>query len=1153
MVHSLLAAWRVSLYRTRADWPIVLAAALISLLAATLLAAGPIYSNAASEAGLHRVLADAAAVDANIEIVGRVTPGEAAAADERVRGVVRDVLAGPTADVWSAGSSDSFALPGQEGAVRDLIRLGYLQGLESRATLVDGAWPRQAAPSAALEVAVLEPVASILGLHIGDTLSLVSRVQANQVVESVVVAIYRPTNASDTFWWEDPELLAGVAESPNYRTFGPIFTTEADFFGRVAGERARVVWHAFPRIEEIRVTDLAGLTTRIEQLPGLAGNALPDSFVSSATGLPAILSLTERSLLASRTGVLLLLVQLAILAGYAITLTADLIVDHRRVDTALLRSRGASTLQVGVLALAEAVLLAAPCVLLAPWLAAFALRLFNIAGPMAAVGVTIEPLVTPDAYLAAAGAALGCVLLLVLPAFTAARSYAAERSGRARPGTRPLGQRLGLDIALLAVAAIGLWQLRLYGTPLTRSVQGILGIDPLLVAAPAIGILAGSVVALRIVPLLAILGDRVTNRTRALVGSLGVRQLARRPLRYTRTALLLILAMSMGVFAVSYHATWAQSQHDQATYQVGGDVRVTPARGVDAMPGWALDAAYRSIDGVTATLPLARERIRVGRTGGPGEVLAVDPAALPVVVGGSLGSAPSGQLSAAAAGLGEAARRLGEATQPVRALTLPGEPRRIAIEATIRFDEASEFGYNFETGEEFEVPLDPAELASRSTAGLAIAVRDARGIVQRFVVDAAPFTSRGWQFVVPIGTMSALRSEVTERLGGGFSWPLEIVGAELAIHVPSQTQVSAGRIAIDGIAVSESAAGDDWRSVDARAVGEWAVRWSGPGAPGGSVLARTTSGIGLDVEPTGAGSIGSRYEFGEGVGGGDEDVRLAFMPADVAAFADSDIPALVNRTYLEAVAGKPGERILVALPGGSRHIRVLGTLDAFPTTDPLRPLIVTDIRAMALARYAGGMDAQAVAEWWLDVAGPEVQGAPATAAIEAARSGGPLSGATIQTRAATWLRLSTDPIALSTIGALSLGFVVAGLFAIIGLTTSAAVSARQRRTEFALLRALGLSPDQLSGWLWLENASLVLVSIVAGTLLGLVIAWVVLPFITVTQAGATPFPPVVVEVAWHTIAVLEVVSVAALAITLVLLARSLRRAGVGSVLRMGED
>ena len=48
-MQSILAAWRVSLHRTRADWPIVAAAGLIALLAATHLASGPIYSLAVAE------------------------------------------------------------------------------------------------------------------------------------------------------------------------------------------------------------------------------------------------------------------------------------------------------------------------------------------------------------------------------------------------------------------------------------------------------------------------------------------------------------------------------------------------------------------------------------------------------------------------------------------------------------------------------------------------------------------------------------------------------------------------------------------------------------------------------------------------------------------------------------------------------------------------------------------------------------------------------------------------------------------------------------------------------------------------------------------------------------------------------------------------
>jgi ABC-type antimicrobial peptide transport system permease subunit len=144
-------------------------------------------------------------------------------------------------------------------------------------------------------------------------------------------------------------------------------------------------------------------------------------------------------------------------------------------------------------------------------------------------------------------------------------------------------------------------------------------------------------------------------------------------------------------------------------------------------------------------------------------------------------------------------------------------------------------------------------------------------------------------------------------------------------------------------------------------------------------------------------------------------------------------------------------------------------------------------------------------------------------------------------------------VALGIIGALTLGFVATSLFAIVGLTVSTAVAARQRRTEFALLRALGLSGRQLATTLWLENGSLVLVSLAAGTTLGLVIGWLVLPFVTVTQRATAPVPPVIVHVPWDGILLLDLGSAAALGIAVLLIGGVLRRLGVGSVLRMGED
>ena len=308
--------------------------------------------------------------------------------------------------------------------------------------------------------------------------------------------------------------------------------------------------------------------------------------VNVTTDLPAILATAERSLLVSRTGVVLLSVQLVVLAVYAVLLSASLLTEHRQGGNAMLRlprggngadrragaHRGPGPHRPGRL--------------LAPWLAVAALRAFNVVGPLAVIGLSIAPSVTIDAYVAAAVAAGICLVALTLPGVLAARSHAVPvTSGRAE--TTGIGRRFGIDIALVAIAGLGLWQLRLYGAPLTRSIQGTIGLDPLLVAAPAIGLLAGALFALRIIPLVAQLLERVTTRGRGLVPSLGSRQLARRPLRYTRAALLLMLAMAIGVFAVSYTWTWTASQQDQATFQIGTDLRVQPGRqlGIEATLG----------------------------------------------------------------------------------------------------------------------------------------------------------------------------------------------------------------------------------------------------------------------------------------------------------------------------------------------------------------------------------------------------------------------------------------------------------------------------------------------------------------------------------------------------------------------------------------
>ena len=74
---------------------------------------------------------------------------------------------------------------------------------------------------------------------------------------------------------------------------------------------------------------------------------------------------------------------------------------------------------------------------------------------------------------------------------------------------------------------------------------------------------------LRLVPLTAALVERFLPSTQGPVAALGFWQLARRPQAYARSVLLLVLAIAIGVFALTYSRTWQRSQVDQAEYATG--------------------------------------------------------------------------------------------------------------------------------------------------------------------------------------------------------------------------------------------------------------------------------------------------------------------------------------------------------------------------------------------------------------------------------------------------------------------------------------------------------------------------------------------------------------------------------------------------------
>ena len=1131
-MHALIAAFRVSLRRSRADWPIVAAAWLVTLLAAALVAAGPVYWVAASSAGLGRTVADAPAGDTSIDVSLYGTPSHVADIDGSMVADLRQAIATVGGSVLREVRSSATLTIASRPSIRagDLATLGSLDGLADHATLIDGSWPAdRAGASGPIEVAVVDAVASELRLAVGDELSLVTQEGNAATVQVRLAGIFAIDSVVDPFWHGDEQLTSGIVDGEGFRTFGPFLATSNDLLLHIPIVSVHAWWRAFPDLARLSVDDVASLRGALEGLPDrLRIDTGEAPYI--ATGLPTLLGDAERSMLVSRTNMLVLMAQLAILAIYAIILIASLLVDHRRVDTSLLLSRGAEPLQVASLALMEGLMLAIPAVILGPWLAVAAVAVLGIAGPLADIGLSLQPRVTVDGYVFAGAIAGVCVALLVLPAFLAARSFAAEQRGLSRQETRTFGQRMGLDIALLAISGIGLWQLRLYGAPLTRTVQGSLGLDPLLVAAPAISLLAGGVLALRVLPLLAQGVEAAVSRRRDLVASLGTRQLARRPLRYTRSALMLMIAISMGVFAVSYAATWSGSQRDQAAYQAGADVRVVPGHALGALPAWALPGEYAGLAGVEQLSPVERIANGVSFAAGAGDLLGID--------------------AQTAAGItllreDQAAQPLGDLMQALRdgrpepsLVPLPAGTAYLRISPLLDLTSVGRFVFDPGTGAGHVERLDPASLTDLKVSVNAL-VRDAAGLLYRVESDPTPVNGPDTTIVVPLEPVAVHSAPIVDEVGARLDGPIELAGVGITVWLPNDLIVNVALVGVAGVSAGHDPAGP-WAVVHLDDNGPWSAQMAAGLRPLVAVPAGRTRGTAVQI----TNEDQQNTLFGNG--GGQVAARLMFLPSSITSVTGA-MPVIANRAFLAATASATDDTITLSVDGVSRRVSIAGVVDTFPTTDPDRPLLIVDEPTLGLLRLQANGIARSADEWWMQVAAGRQD------ALAAALRDSPFDSAQVVSAVDRSRSLSTDPVAIGIIGALALGFVATGLFAIVGLTVSAAVSARERRTEFALLRALGLSGRQLSSWLWLENGSLVLVGLLTGTGLGLLIGWIVLPFVTVTQRATAPVPPVIVQLPWDRILLLDVASALALGVAVVAIGSVLRRLGVGSVLRMGED
>ncbi len=1055
-----LARGSLTLPRMNAHRLVIVAAALTTVVAAALATTLAVFGGQALPRAVRHNLANAGGT--TLVISGSVDAGQAAQFSSMLPGEIGSALEGTPFAFYRADWSDPLgfvagslpAPPASAGNV-PIAEAAALSGIAAHAVLLSGSWP--GAPQAGQPLPAALPATTAAALHVtdGDLLRMRDQV-SKRLLRFRITGLYRPgqlSGASAEYWGLDYIGLSGSRTDSGFTTYGPLTVQAAAFAGPLAVNMGS--WLAEPETASIPADSLSTVAANVTGLGQalLSSDTVPD--LTLTTSLPSVLNGTASNLAVARSLLAICAVLLLLLAAAALLVMARLLADQREGESAMLAARGASRWQLARLTAAEAIPL---CVVAA---VAGGLAGILLARLLASTGSLTTELA--GAWPAVAVVAAGALVIMLVPVVRTVTPGAA-RARRGRQAAISGLTRAGADLALVLLAVLAGWQLRHYSAA-SAGASGSFGVDPVIAVAPALALAGGTVAALRLLPAGGKAGDRLAARGRGLTAALASWQISRQPIRQGGAALLIVLAVATGTLALAQRQSWTGSDHDQAAFSAGADVRVQTTEPLTAAQAGALVR----LPGVRHAMPVAA----FPQYAIDGETLAIDASQAADV---SLLRADQSPLPAARLFSTIRPSTGGHGvpgTEQATGLTLPAHTAEVRLTGRLG-------------------PPSP-QLAP---VMVSVSVEDADGDV--YQVQAGTLLADGRDHTLT----AVLTSGAGEAI-----YPLRLTAITVSYTLPAMRPRAPTTFVVDSLSGGPGTA----QLPGADLLG-WTSRASSPELSGVRETIGTNGPSSLPaVLPTrAAGGQTRSVTFNPGYGmtpgtptapPGSVSGQLALT---AAAPSPAAVPGLATRRFLAASNASVGSIVQADINGTIISVKVVAAVPTFPTVSAGGGALIVDLATLQDILTSDSLEPAQVTQWWLATTGPRAPGLAASLP----------PGSAVTSSAGLAAALMSNPLSVVPQQALLAVAAAAALLAITGFCVSIAAGVRQRRAENALLAALGVARRAAASQLGLEKLMLSLPSALAGLALGVVLAELLVPAITLTTSATTPVPPVLIQLAW---------------------------------------
>jgi hypothetical protein len=1104
--------------RVAGNWRLMGALALGFVVAVGLMASTVLYADALDDLGLDFALrrADQRELDVLVTTGSRLNPGElgntlrtieegydtwiARYARERVR-VLRSGTFYPTA-------------PGTpvDAQSQDRPR-AYFQswsGIGERVR-VEGRRPSADPQPAAIEAAVGAPAAERLGVTIGDEFDLYPFWdESREPVRVTVVGIYHQLDPSDDYW--APLLEPFDHRSTSWPTYA-FFVEERALVEGLGGAHNDIPGDVaiLGIIDRSRLGP--GESAAVQGSIGAYNSFLQERvrLVSVKSGLPQLLSEFDARLKFSRIPLFVVIIQIVGIAMYYLVMVASMLVERQSGEIALLKSRGGTTRQVMLIYLVEGAALCLLALALAPPLASLVVSMLGKTGIFSDLtgGARLEAPLTLRVYGIAAGGALLALAALLIPAWLATRNTIVHfKQSLGRADRQPIFFRYYLDLFFVALVGMLFFQLRHKGSLASENLFGDLETDPLLLLSPAVFLVTAGVMFLRLFPLLLRVVSAALRRTALTAPLVAMWHLVRNPTHYGRLVLLLILATSIGMFSAAFGNTLNSNYGDRARYEAGADARLVALR-PPSFPASAYYAALEGAPGVAASAAVLRHtasyQMDQFRSVSP-QIIGIDERFKDVAF-------YRGDFSPAS---------LDEITRELRAGAFEPPPGPSIPEGDAWL---SVFIY---TG-----PANGPLEMSVQLRGANGARRDARmfraellGQQRNAAQLAAPPQEEGWHRY--IGAIPVeLEGPVTVQ---GFSVRrLQNLGADrgrlLFDQVESAGAAPAADTPISWRAVTSFEEGLAWEPIEGLTRRPLADR-------AGPVQGEAHDGA-VAIEFAWTEPVPSFTQRG---------FRLRDESGPLRVFASD--------SFLAASGLSVGDSMALFAQATYVRAEIVGSITYFPTVArPLdTPFLVVgmDQYAYLVNRAPGTIGGVSVDELWLKGASLDFDPRSVLALLPAAPSEVVEASHVLAGR-------EQDPLtAAGWQGILAISFGAVLTLSAVGFVVYSYLSAQGRRLEFAILRTLGLTRKQVAGVVATEQAIVVGLGMLAGSLVGLRLGPTMIGYLGITETGEEVIPPYRDVTDWLTLATTYSTLLAVFLGATLLIIALYSRLAIHRVLRLGE-